>query len=81
MSTTAFITAPNSDVYYAIVRATGAEYDFKSDTYEVACDQIGQFPDMVFTMYANSFFDYRLPAKDYVRKVRDVSDPCCYKRE
>ncbi|KAH7700514.1 hypothetical protein AAVH_32365, partial [Aphelenchoides avenae] len=73
VSTTAFITTPNTDVFYAVVKATGAEYDFKSDTYVVACDKIGQLPDMVFGMFGtlidyNDNFDYRLPAKDYIRK-------------
>ncbi|KAH7710982.1 Protein ASP-8 [Aphelenchoides avenae] len=57
----------------AVVKATGAEYDFKTDTYKVDCDKRSSYPDMVFNL---SGFEYRLPAIDYARKV-NASDKRC----
>lgn len=64
-----FISAPDSALD-AVVKATGAEYDFKSDTYLVDCDKRASMPDMVFQL---PDLEYRLPAVDYVRKVRVFS--------
>ncbi|KAH7710983.1 ASP-1 protein, partial [Aphelenchoides avenae] len=62
--TTTFITAPQIAID-AIVKATGAEYDFKSDMYQVDCDKRSSFPDMVFKLPE---MDYHLPPIDYARK-------------
>ncbi|KAH7710988.1 Protein ASP-7 [Aphelenchoides avenae] len=70
--TTTFITAPQIAVD-AVVKATGAEYDFKTDAYQVDCSKRSSFPDMVFKLPA---MQYRLPATDYARKV-NASDKRC----
>ncbi|KAH7717790.1 ASP-1 protein, partial [Aphelenchoides avenae] len=62
--TTSFITAPQAAID-AVVKATGAEYDFKTDMYTVDCGKRSSFPDMVFKL---TNMDYRLPAIDYARK-------------
>ncbi|KAH7714551.1 Protein ASP-7 [Aphelenchoides avenae] len=64
-ATTALITAPPNVVDYVVVQA-GAEYDFKSDTYQLPCSTIGTLPDMVFQL---GTFEYRLPDKDYIRQL------------
>ncbi|KAH7701484.1 Protein ASP-7 [Aphelenchoides avenae] len=59
-ATTALITAPPNVVDYVVVQ-TGAEYDWKSDTYQLPCSRIGTLPDMVFQL---GTFEYRLPGKE-----------------
>lgn len=66
MAKSSFIGAPPSALD-AVVKATGAEYDFKSDTYQVDCNKRGSMPDMVFQL---PNMEYRLPAVDYAQKVR-----------
>ncbi|KAH7713769.1 ASP-1 protein, partial [Aphelenchoides avenae] len=63
--TTSFITAPQTAID-AVVKATSAEYDFKTDTYQVDCDKRASFPDLVFKLTA---MEYHLPAVDYSRRV------------
>ncbi|KAH7695285.1 Protein ASP-7 [Aphelenchoides avenae] len=63
--TTAYITAPQAAID-AVVKATGAEYDFRTDTFQVDCDKRVYFPDMVFNLPG---MEYRLPAVDYARRV------------
>lgn len=63
--TTSYITAPQAAID-AVVQATGAEYDFKTDSYQVDCDKRGSFPDMVFNLPG---MEYHLPAVDYARRV------------
>ncbi|KAH7710247.1 Protein ASP-1 protein6, partial [Aphelenchoides avenae] len=62
--TTSFITTPQA-VIDAVVKATGAEYDFKTDMYDVDCGKRSSLPDMVFKL---TNMEYRLPAIDYARK-------------
>ncbi|KAH7711416.1 ASP-1 protein [Aphelenchoides avenae] len=70
--TTAYITAPQAAID-AVVKATGAEYDFRTDTFQVDCDKRVYFPDMVFNLPG---MEYRLPAVDYARR-RSVSSQRC----
>ncbi|KAH7693027.1 CBN-ASP-1 protein, partial [Aphelenchoides avenae] len=67
------ITAPPNVVDYVVVQ-TGAEYDFKSDTYQLPCSKIGTLPDMVFQL---SSFEYRLPDKDYIRQLPSNKPGLC----
>ncbi|KAH7711418.1 Protein ASP-7, partial [Aphelenchoides avenae] len=62
--TTSYITAPQAAID-EVVKATGAEYDFKTDTYQVDCDKRASFPDMVFNLPG---MEYHLPAVDYARR-------------
>ncbi|KAH7713344.1 Protein ASP-7 [Aphelenchoides avenae] len=70
--TTSYITAPDTAID-AVVKATGAEYDFKTDSYQVDCDKRSSFPDMVFNLPG---MDYRLPALDYARRRSASSKRC-----
>ncbi|KAH7711162.1 ASP-1 protein [Aphelenchoides avenae] len=63
--TTSYITAPQT-VIDAVVKATGAEYDFKTDSYQVDCDKRASFPGIVFKLPT---LEYHLPAVDYARRV------------
>ncbi|KAH7695110.1 Protein ASP-7, partial [Aphelenchoides avenae] len=60
---TSFIAAPK-DAVDAVVKATGAEYDFPTDTFQVDCASRSSLPDLVFTDKA---LEYRVPAIDYAR--------------
>lgn len=80
-ATTALITAPPNVVDYVVVQ-TGAEYDWKSDTYQLPCSRIGTLPDMVFQL---GTFEYRLPGKErrydrYDARIRQVrfTKKCVY---
>ncbi|KAH7713349.1 Protein ASP-7 [Aphelenchoides avenae] len=70
--TTSYITAPQAAID-AVVQATGAEYDFKTDSYQVDCDKRASFPDMVFKLPG---MEYHLPAVDYARR-RSASTKRC----
>ncbi|KAH7713340.1 ASP-1 protein [Aphelenchoides avenae] len=70
--TTSYITAPQAAID-AVVKATSAEYDFKTDTFQVDCDKRSSFPDMVFKLPG---MDYHLPAVDYARRRSDSSQRC-----
>ncbi|KAH7709455.1 Protein ASP-7 [Aphelenchoides avenae] len=62
---TSFIAAPK-DAVDAVVKVSGAEYDFRTDTFQVDCDTRSSLPDLVFKDKA---LEYRVPAIDYARKV------------
>lgn len=64
-STSALITGPPDALDY-IVAATGASYNFRLDAFVRSCKGIDALPDMVFNL---SGFEYRLPARDYIRQV------------
>ncbi|KAH7705941.1 aspartyl protease-like protein [Aphelenchoides avenae] len=72
--TTSYITAPQAAID-AVVKATGAEYDFKTDTYQVDCDKRASFPDLVFKLTA---MEYHLPAVDYARRRSASSQRCAF---
>ncbi|KAH7715249.1 Protein ASP-7 [Aphelenchoides avenae] len=71
-TTTSYITMPQTAID-AVVKATGAEYDFKSDTFQVDCDKRASLPDMVFKLPG---IEYRLPAVDYARRRSASSRRC-----
>ncbi|KAH7709454.1 Protein ASP-7 [Aphelenchoides avenae] len=67
-----FITAPKDSVD-AVVKATGAEYDFRTDTFQLDCDRRPSLPDLVFKDKA---LEYRVPAVDYARKLSGSDKKC-----
>ncbi|KAH7720008.1 aspartic protease [Aphelenchoides avenae] len=58
--------APTPKVVDEVIAQTGAEYDFHTNAFFVPCAKVGTFPDMVFQF---GTFEYRLPDKDYIRKL------------
>ncbi|KAH7718160.1 CBN-ASP-1 protein [Aphelenchoides avenae] len=69
---TSFISAPK-DAVDAVVKATGAEYDFRTDTFQVDCDSRSSMPDLIFKDKA---LEYRVPANDYARKLNAGDKKC-----
>lgn len=61
---TAWLWGPQDQVL-AIVKATGAEYDFKRDLFTIDCDAKG-LPDIVFTIGGR---DFSVPSSQYVIDV------------
>ncbi|KAH7718161.1 aspartyl protease-like protein [Aphelenchoides avenae] len=69
---TSFIKAPK-DAVDAVVKVTGAEYDFRTDTFQVDCDTRSSLPDFVFKEKA---LEYRVPAIDYARNLSGSGKKC-----
>ncbi|KAH7717298.1 Protein ASP-7 [Aphelenchoides avenae] len=68
----AYIWAPRP-VVDTVVKAIGAEYDFRSNRFLVSCDRRSSMPDMVFDVRA---LNYSLPATDYARRINPTDDKC-----
>lgn len=54
-------------LFKQLVSTIGAEYDFASDEYVVACSAVKGLPDLVLTLKGG--FEYRIPAREYVKNV------------
>ncbi|KAI6222396.1 Peptidase A1 domain-containing protein [Aphelenchoides fujianensis] len=64
-SPSSLIYAPK-DVFEAILRETGAQYDVRADLFFVDCGRRASLPDLVFQLQG---FEYRVPARFYARDL------------
>ncbi|KAH7705450.1 Protein ASP-7 [Aphelenchoides avenae] len=58
---------------------TGVTYDKATTSHVIDCSKAAQMPELVFSTVAmdGSTYDYRIPAKDYVRNLTPRSDSKC----
>ncbi|KAH7705786.1 Protein ASP-1 protein6, partial [Aphelenchoides avenae] len=72
VSKTSFIGAPKAAVD-AVINVTGAEYSFRTDSFQVDCDKRPSLPDLVLKVNAA---EYRMPAVDYARRLHPKDKGC-----
>lgn len=64
-----------ASLFKQFVSAIGAEYDFPSDEYVVACSAVKRLPDLVLALKGG--FEYRIPAGEYVKNLIPRKDKKC----